>query len=256
MMAHISPPPTCISNPPGQVVHENKSASAREAANIKTCSDQTSTYNTYSKPKSPSSPEPSPKKRNYCRHWVHHGTCKWGPYCRFTHIMPATLSGLSEVGLREFLSWWTAAMGLVLASPLNGLGEFGPRKMPYRDVGVGLGGMGYGYGMPGFMPGYGPGGYDRGYGWKDREVHPRAHESERVRRVKAGVGGVMPGMRNLELAEKQLEGTAGQPVARGTVAAQAPAVVRGYAAVGEEQKIREGPEQQMRRDVQQKLVDV
>jgi len=42
---------------------------------------------------------------NYCRHFCHHGTCKWGIQCRYQHTMPTTPEGLREVGLREWPAW-------------------------------------------------------------------------------------------------------------------------------------------------------
>ena len=46
----------------------------------------------------------------YCRHWCHHGTCKWGITCRFEHTMPTTLDGLCSVGLPDIPNWWRAVM--------------------------------------------------------------------------------------------------------------------------------------------------
>ncbi|RNJ61225.1 hypothetical protein D7B24_000078 [Verticillium nonalfalfae] len=45
---------------------------------------------------------------HYCRHYCHHGTCKWGSRCRYQHIMPSTSSGLAEVGLKNFPAWQEA----------------------------------------------------------------------------------------------------------------------------------------------------
>ncbi|EEY19960.1 hypothetical protein VDBG_06069 [Verticillium alfalfae VaMs.102] len=47
---------------------------------------------------------------NYCRHYCHHGTCKWGSRCRYQHIMPSTSSGLAEVGLKNFPAWYRAVL--------------------------------------------------------------------------------------------------------------------------------------------------
>ena len=41
-----------------------------------------------------------------CRHWCHHGICKWGQQCRYKHIMPMTLSGLHEIGLIDWPAWY------------------------------------------------------------------------------------------------------------------------------------------------------
>ncbi|KAF4496020.1 transcription factor [Fusarium agapanthi] len=60
----------------------------------------------------PSSQLPSP-----CRHWCHHGVCKWGRDCHYEHAMPITAEGLGEVGLTGFPDWWLQAQGLVPMSP-------------------------------------------------------------------------------------------------------------------------------------------
>ncbi|KAK0657278.1 hypothetical protein B0T16DRAFT_56590 [Cercophora newfieldiana] len=55
------------------------------------------------------SPQPQPIQATvdeYCRHWCHYGTCKWGQQCRYKHSMPTTPSGLVEVGLSELPTWW------------------------------------------------------------------------------------------------------------------------------------------------------
>lgn len=46
----------------------------------------------------------------FCRHWCHHGTCKWGLECRYQHRMPATVDGLREVGLKDFPTWYLLMM--------------------------------------------------------------------------------------------------------------------------------------------------
>ena len=54
-------------------------------------------------------PDPDPQQQTeYCRHWCHHGTCKWGPHCRHQHAMPATPAALAAVGLRAVPAWWVA----------------------------------------------------------------------------------------------------------------------------------------------------
>lgn len=47
----------------------------------------------------------------FCRHWCHHGTCKWGWECRYQHRMPMDVKGLREVGLRDFPTWYLLLMG-------------------------------------------------------------------------------------------------------------------------------------------------
>ncbi|EPE25258.1 hypothetical protein GLAREA_11839 [Glarea lozoyensis ATCC 20868] len=44
-----------------------------------------------------------------CRHWCHHGICKWGKQCRYRHVMPMTLRGLQEVGLDNWPGWYRRA---------------------------------------------------------------------------------------------------------------------------------------------------
>lgn len=46
----------------------------------------------------------------YCRHWCHHGTCKWGWECRYQHRMPSNQDGLREVGLKDFPTWYLLMM--------------------------------------------------------------------------------------------------------------------------------------------------
>ncbi|KAF5662992.1 transcription factor [Fusarium denticulatum] len=60
----------------------------------------------------PSSQLPPP-----CRHWCHHGVCKWGRDCHYEHVMPTTAEGLGEVGLTGHPDWWLQAQGLVPMSP-------------------------------------------------------------------------------------------------------------------------------------------
>lgn len=61
----------------------------------------------------------------YCRHWCHHGTCKWGCECRYQHRMPTSREGLREIGLRDFPTWY-----LLMAAGLPGAAgsdtEMGP----------------------------------------------------------------------------------------------------------------------------------
>lgn len=47
----------------------------------------------------------------FCRHWCHHGACKWGWECRYQHRMPMDKEGLREVGLRDFPTWYLLLMG-------------------------------------------------------------------------------------------------------------------------------------------------
>lgn len=47
----------------------------------------------------------------FCRHWCHHGSCKWGWECRYQHRMPTTFEGLREVGLKDLPTWYLLIMG-------------------------------------------------------------------------------------------------------------------------------------------------
>ncbi|KAG8674479.1 hypothetical protein FPOAC2_00502 [Fusarium poae] len=60
----------------------------------------------------PSSQLPSP-----CRHWCHHGVCKWGLDCHYEHTMPTTPTGLDEVGLSQSPDWWLQARGIMPMPP-------------------------------------------------------------------------------------------------------------------------------------------
>ncbi|KAJ5047100.1 uncharacterized protein L3040_002943 [Drepanopeziza brunnea f. sp. 'multigermtubi'] len=51
-------------------------------------------------------PSTSAPASQLCRHWCHHGICKWGQQCRYRHIMPMSNSGLQEVGLSDWPAWF------------------------------------------------------------------------------------------------------------------------------------------------------
>ena len=72
----------------------------------------------------------------FCRHWCHHGTCKWGWNCKFQHRMPTTAEGLREVGLRGFPTWYLLLMrgGGVLPS-MAASPSFGPDDL-FEGFGV------------------------------------------------------------------------------------------------------------------------
>lgn len=60
----------------------------------------------------------------YCRHWCHHGTCKWGGGCRYQHRMPNSQEGLREVGLKVFPTWFLLLMAGTAAATDGGGGRF------------------------------------------------------------------------------------------------------------------------------------
>jgi hypothetical protein len=232
----------------------------------------------------------TPKKRVHCRHWVHHGTCKWAPFCRFAHKMPATLAGLAEVGLDDFPSWWTVAMAATLSIPPMGGREI---RLPYHHgmdsrIGIRPGTeVEMGYGAYEFPP-YGQHGHGRlsgyaalgalgryggvnggGYVTKvvEREIHPR--ETGRVRRAKGGLGLQGSSVTGVQQTVREKETGVGEVlIGHGTMGTvQSPAVVQGSVfTAGQEGKSRDTLEHQMRQEaevaqvrlkqVQQKLVDV
>lgn len=122
MMAHKNPPPTSGTVP--------QTADRTAVPTSRSSSPSPSRYLTLpplapykalkaNKQASASAPTSTPPPHGqglFCRHWCHHGTCKWGFLCRYRHAMPATVEGLAEVGLRDFPTWWTAAMGLTLSN--------------------------------------------------------------------------------------------------------------------------------------------
>lgn len=139
ILAHVSPPP-----PPGS----SSSSSSARPQDLSPGANQTPrpNPNTHLSPppppptkpnKQPTTPTPSGPSpghptsppfppSQFCRHWCHHGTCKWGLACRYRHAMPTTVGGLASVGLRDFPAWWTAAMGLALSSSSSSGAGVGP----------------------------------------------------------------------------------------------------------------------------------
>lgn len=76
----------------------------------------------------------------YCRHWCHHGTCKWGWQCRYQHRMPRNQEGLREVGLKDFPTWYLLMMAgggfpNMGASQTHGLG------VPHGGMDMGMNAM-------------------------------------------------------------------------------------------------------------------
>lgn len=276
MAASAPPNPRQISPSLPAPPHNNQSAAVPDRTRQQPRSGRPPTP-----PTTPPRAEAAKHRRAYCRHWIRHGTCKWGPDCRFAHAMPATLSGLAEAGLSEFPGWWTAAVGLALASPPQPPLQ---RREVVEDYARMAGGpaVAHRYGMPGFLSyapagsggqgGYaGYGGYARGErAGGEREIRPR--ETERwarkmgVEERMAGVVGT-PGMKTMGdvggAAQYASPGGRGQApsVARASLASETAVFTQGPVAsvtVGGGREIRAGPEQQVRQEVpvQQKLVDV
>lgn len=90
--------------------------------------------------------KPDKQPTTFCRHWCHHGTCKWGLQCRYQHRMPATVEGLREVGLKDFPTWYLLMMsgsgggsvglpGLFsMDAMLSGLGDGQSSPVPQRTA--------------------------------------------------------------------------------------------------------------------------
>ncbi|KAK4463127.1 hypothetical protein QBC42DRAFT_325156 [Cladorrhinum samala] len=110
-------------------------AASQHATNKASTSTSTSTSTSpiHHLPSSPpplKSPTPSPSSI-YCRHYVHHGTCKFGRACRFKHTVPIQASTLSALGLSEIPRWYTSMVAASCAGEGLGLG-----------LGLGLGSIG------------------------------------------------------------------------------------------------------------------
>jgi hypothetical protein len=93
----------------------------------------------------PSSPKPSSlSQTTLCRHWCHHGNCKWGSQCRYKHIMPLSLAGLIEVGLRDWPSWYRAFNPGYFVDSSIGFTQHNPHRarLGRRVISAGAGGVG------------------------------------------------------------------------------------------------------------------
>ncbi|RGP74349.1 transcription factor [Fusarium longipes] len=100
-----------------------------------------------SQPKPAPQKEPSPNPTNNtsstpqlpspCRHWCHHGVCKWGLDCHYEHIMPTSPAGLTEVGLSKFPDWWLQARGVMPMPPevLRAADVSSARRMEKKKIG-------------------------------------------------------------------------------------------------------------------------
>ncbi|KAF6845281.1 Tubulin-specific chaperone E [Colletotrichum musicola] len=75
--------------------------------------------NNSKKPPKPSKSKVGRPPGSLCRHWCQTGQCSWGTDCRYTHQMPMTLEGLSDVGLTELPSWWRKSAGLPVEGTID-----------------------------------------------------------------------------------------------------------------------------------------
>ncbi|KAK3309652.1 uncharacterized protein B0T15DRAFT_10310 [Chaetomium strumarium] len=99
----------------------------------------------------------------YCRHWCHHGTCRWGPRCRYLHAMPTTRAELAEIGLSEIPAWWRIATGTATAGlPSTSLSSHPGNAITTSTTPQpsGLGRLAGGHSASGDGNGNGNGGYD------------------------------------------------------------------------------------------------
>lgn len=67
----------------------------------------------------------SDKDRAHCRHWCHHGTCKYGDVCHYKHEVPTTMKGLRDVGLNEMPKWYKWLMAGEVQAMAKTLGMSG-----------------------------------------------------------------------------------------------------------------------------------
>ncbi|KAH6853470.1 hypothetical protein B0I37DRAFT_440612 [Chaetomium sp. MPI-CAGE-AT-0009] len=74
---------------------------------------------------------PNSASTDYCRHWCHYGTCKWGLRCRYLHAMPATAAELATVGLGEIPAWWVATAAGAVVGPASGAHPH-PHQHPHQ----------------------------------------------------------------------------------------------------------------------------
>lgn len=63
--------------------------------------------------------KPARPAGSLCRHWCQTGQCSFGTDCRYTHQMPVTLEGLSDVGLTELPGWWRKSAGLPVEGTID-----------------------------------------------------------------------------------------------------------------------------------------
>ncbi|PVH74756.1 hypothetical protein DL98DRAFT_603342 [Cadophora sp. DSE1049] len=84
---------TPTSTPPATPKAASTHLSRRRAPSTSTTVNTTTTH------------QPQPQTQ-LCRHWCHHGICKWGQQCRYRHIMPMSTSGLQELGLADWPVWF------------------------------------------------------------------------------------------------------------------------------------------------------
>ncbi|KAK0731287.1 hypothetical protein B0H67DRAFT_639697 [Lasiosphaeris hirsuta] len=97
-------------------------------------------------------PTPSPvSQQEYCRHWCHYGTCKWGQQCRYLHAMPNTPSGMLEVGLSTPPVWWLTEEMLRGSSGAGRLHDIGGPAAVATRLRLGVGDLGPGRGLDDFQ---------------------------------------------------------------------------------------------------------
>ncbi|KAM0564399.1 hypothetical protein ACHAPJ_000612 [Fusarium lateritium] len=95
-------------------------SSSRHNPNNQQQQQQQSTQPVQAPPPAPpkeTSPSPNTTTPSPCRHWCHHGVCRWGLACHYEHSMPTTPAGLAEVGLLRVPDWWLQARGLMPMPP-------------------------------------------------------------------------------------------------------------------------------------------
>ena len=112
---HNPQPPSQVQQPPPYSVQTPPTTAAVATNNAPTTPITTAIITNTPNNNSTTSPFEAKTQTNttrteYCRHWCHHGTCKWGLHCRHLHAMPTTPAALAAVGLRGVPAWWVATV--------------------------------------------------------------------------------------------------------------------------------------------------
>ncbi|KAK8048630.1 hypothetical protein PG994_010360 [Apiospora phragmitis] len=90
-------------------------------------------YNNSNKPQHSSSSSRHQRAIVHCRHWCHHGSCKYGLECRYEHEMPRSHEKLREVGLADWPNWYKAAFSMARDMQTQNSRRKGRQESPLVD---------------------------------------------------------------------------------------------------------------------------